>query len=967
MSALRLEDDMVNAGFTRERAREAVRRFPSSAAQAWEWLCTAAHEPQPPPPPTAAAAPARLPVHASSEDDEMQRAIQASIDSAGMQAAAGEAGGDGTGGEDAAMQQVLIDSMQQAAAQGGGGAFALGGIADVRYAPPDMVKPDAALPAGLRNVGNTCYVNTFLQLYYNMRPFRDLILRASCEAGSFLRALQQTFVRMEHSEEKFVDPRCVLQLMKNCRGEAYKVGSQEDVAEFNDTFLSNVEEGMREQKAELRALHALVEGSTTETYRVPTDRNYVKQKTDQYRTVVLPVAKGSETLFDLIDAYTEVESMHGYRYEIAVEAAVPPADGDGDEAAAVATEERVAELATKSVLFQPVPPTLLVFQLQRAEYQGGVLKKNNQRVSFPRHLEMSRYLSENEAAARAVRAQSARIRADIRDADGDIRSHTNVDDTTKSLTELVDIVAARVEAAISIEAEQRDVASAVAVLRQHARRSNLILDHLYEKRAGLRTLLEQAERTLACPGDGAAAGGDSVAKVDGTSYDLRGVIMHEGEGAVSGHYWACLRASDGTWLRFNDTEVSRATDEQVKAWTGEEGAEGAAGAAEEGGPRGTAYCVLYARTDAAVGAGGDVLSPPALPGDAAAAAAASACVAELEAAVREENAAHHKRLARWEEEMARFPPAYDAAAAALAHAEGTAAAAAEDAVIVAEDLLAALVSVEPGAPLDLSLATDPRIVSPYAFALAKHDASDRVVKTLPSVEAYRVCFGGDLLADWQGGAEQARADHIARQTGITEHLYAVKGAAASLAGSRKAYLATQRSLLAVLRSLNAGAAGAPFSCAERQADVWCYVRERRRLEKCWRDGSDDLHSLLVAEFLLRWVRQVCQAASPLAAPSTVYEPLGFIACLAEELPLALRTALRQVVVGEVDGACGQYLRGMPVTIGGSYDKGCAPPKSPAPPQEPVAEEELAECLVRETTAFCSSVSCEVQLLFQELE
>lgn len=48
------------------------------------------------------------------------------------------------------------------------------------------------------------------------------------------------------------------------------------------------------------------------------------------------------------------------------------------------------------------------------------------------------------------------------------------------------------------------------------------------------------------------------------SYKLAGVVVHQGSGVSSGHYYAFGRGSNGTWNEFNDSSVSQAGFDRVQ-------------------------------------------------------------------------------------------------------------------------------------------------------------------------------------------------------------------------------------------------------------------------------------------------------------------------------------------------------------------------------------------------------------------
>jgi ubiquitin carboxyl-terminal hydrolase 14 len=51
-------------------------------------------------------------------------------------------------------------------------------------------------------------------------------------------------------------------------------------------------------------------------------------------------------------------------------------------------------------------------------------------------------------------------------------------------------------------------------------------------------------------------------------YKLTGVLTHKGRSADSGHYVAWTRQKDGSWMLFDDDQLTHKTDEDVLALCG---------------------------------------------------------------------------------------------------------------------------------------------------------------------------------------------------------------------------------------------------------------------------------------------------------------------------------------------------------------------------------------------------------------
>ena len=116
-------------------------------------------------------------------------------------------------------------------------------------------------PVGLKNIGNTCYFNSLMQTLFRIRPFVKEILnlenvdkvripaeepahiqRKLKESSTMIKNLQELFVRLIGSNQKYADPSPVLNKCVNSMGEHVKIGDQQDITEYAINFFERIEE-----------------------------------------------------------------------------------------------------------------------------------------------------------------------------------------------------------------------------------------------------------------------------------------------------------------------------------------------------------------------------------------------------------------------------------------------------------------------------------------------------------------------------------------------------------------------------------------------------------------------------------------------------------------------------------------------------------------------------------------------------
>uniref|UniRef100_A0AAY5JZY7 Ubiquitin carboxyl-terminal hydrolase 48 n=1 Tax=Esox lucius TaxID=8010 RepID=A0AAY5JZY7_ESOLU len=110
---------------------------------------------------------------------------------------------------------------------------------------PNSERRDKNTFVGLTNLGATCYVNTFLQVWFhNLELRRTLYLSpiVNYEPRSICEHLQYLFALLQNSNRRYIDPSGLVKAL------GLDTGQQQDAQEFSKLFLSLLEDTLSKQK-----------------------------------------------------------------------------------------------------------------------------------------------------------------------------------------------------------------------------------------------------------------------------------------------------------------------------------------------------------------------------------------------------------------------------------------------------------------------------------------------------------------------------------------------------------------------------------------------------------------------------------------------------------------------------------------------------------------------------------------------
>ncbi|KAM0500264.1 hypothetical protein ACHAPB_005607 [Verticillium nonalfalfae] len=229
--------------------------------------------------------------------------------------------------------------------------------------------------AGLRNLSNTCYLNSlFTQLFMNTN-FRRFMMEAPT-AGSnqeLLEETQITFAHMQETSQRYVDTSQMVSWIKTYDDTMIDIHNQMDVDEFYNLLFDRWESQMA-SAGKRNAFRAFYGGQLVQQVRSK-ECDHISERLEPFSAIQCDI-KGKTTLLDSLRDYVDGEIM------------------EGENKYKCSTCDRHVD-AVKRACLKDIPDNL-IFHLKRFDFNLRTLTRSkiNDYFSFPNRIDMRPYTVE---------------------------------------------------------------------------------------------------------------------------------------------------------------------------------------------------------------------------------------------------------------------------------------------------------------------------------------------------------------------------------------------------------------------------------------------------------------------------------------------------------------------------------------------------------------------------------------------
>ncbi|EAS07365.3 ubiquitin carboxy-terminal hydrolase (macronuclear) [Tetrahymena thermophila SB210] len=434
-------------------------------------------------------------------------------------------------------------------------------------------------PVGLMNVGNTCYFNSLIQSYFNNSEFCKYILKYRYPSRldfnkltkylgeqkskrviasiNLVVHLQRLFSFMVLSDKKFFNPTNLLKNIVNDFGERLKIGDQQDIGEFNLTFLSRVEEGLiysennvtkledkwlaesssqnsqascdtqsnQEEFEEDKRIKSLFFGKRTQVSIFYQDEQEIKhQESQQFSSIYLQTE-----CKDLISAW---EEQRNYTVD----------DFKNDK------NEKV--IASMQFWISKIPEVLL-FQIQRMQYDQKTKEvvKIHTEFSFDKEIYVDRFLEVNKDMYFQIQNKQQSLKKQKDDLIQQLEYYQNYSQSQLGILQILELTQKfyqdPIQKDLQIAADAQE--KIVSILDQSKIKC---LEKIQSLESQLKKIKDEEDLLFQ--------------SMKNQKYILQSILIHKGSSAEFGHYFSYIYdLNQQKWFKYDDINCIEVEESEV--------------------------------------------------------------------------------------------------------------------------------------------------------------------------------------------------------------------------------------------------------------------------------------------------------------------------------------------------------------------------------------------------------------------
>lgn len=243
---------------------------------------------------------------------------------------------------------------------------------------------------GVHNLSNTCYLNSLLTQLFMNQPFRNFTLQLPFgpedQAGRSSYCLKALFSRMQASFSRAIEPRDLVESLRDFAGQPIDPHIQMDVDEFFNLLFDRIESEM--PSSELKTAFRSYYGGHLVQQVKSNECAHISELTEAFSAIQCDI-KGKHNLQESLKAYVEGEIM------------------EGDNKYRCTTCDRLVDAVKRTCLKDT--PDHLIFHLKRFDFDLATMNRSkiNDRFEFPTKLDMKPYTIDHLSSLESGTDQSS--------------------------------------------------------------------------------------------------------------------------------------------------------------------------------------------------------------------------------------------------------------------------------------------------------------------------------------------------------------------------------------------------------------------------------------------------------------------------------------------------------------------------------------------------------------------------------